>query len=204
MNYEKLYVNLLLKHGTEVKPINGYFERHHIIPKALGGDDSSDNLVYLSGRAHFIAHWILYKIHQCNKTARAFFGMCDMQNREDRYKPTSRIYEIAKSTFAKHNHMKEDNHRVRSANNALEQWKNPEARDKLVKGLMPMFENKEHPMYMKGKVGDAHPRSRKVSTPFGIFGSVREAGKTIGVVHNQISRRCKSDSLKYSEYFYID
>lgn len=35
MNYENLYVNLLIKHGTEEKPI-GYSEHHHIIQLFLG------------------------------------------------------------------------------------------------------------------------------------------------------------------------
>lgn len=40
-----------------------YTEVHHIVPRSLGGSDDSLNLVRLSYREHFIAHWLLTKIH---------------------------------------------------------------------------------------------------------------------------------------------
>lgn len=40
----------------------GYVEKHHIVPKALGGDDSAGNLVVLSAREHFVAHLLLTKM----------------------------------------------------------------------------------------------------------------------------------------------
>lgn len=44
--------------------MNGYFETHHIIPRSLGGDDSSSNLVDLTYREHFLAHWLLTKMFE--------------------------------------------------------------------------------------------------------------------------------------------
>lgn len=41
---------------------NGYFERHHIIPRSLGGQNKNDNLVDLTAREHFICHWLLTKM----------------------------------------------------------------------------------------------------------------------------------------------
>lgn len=38
-----------------------YFELHHILPKSMGGDDSPNNLVLLTGREHMIAHILLTK-----------------------------------------------------------------------------------------------------------------------------------------------
>ena len=199
MDYQKLYVNLLVKHGTEAKPLVGYFERHHIIPRSLGGGDSSDNLVYLSGRTHFLAHWILYKIHGCNYTARAFYGMCDFDRHPGRYF-SSRGYEAAKKAFSANNHMKLDSHRNRASLAATNQWATKY--DEMKKSNSKMFKDETHPMYMKGKTGDLHPRARAVITPLGRFGSVREAGKAHGIVHNIISRRCKLDT--YPDYLYED
>jgi len=204
MNYENLYVNLLLKHGTEEKPLGIYCERHHIIPKALGGDNSSENLIYLPARVHFIVHWVLYKIHKNPAMARAFYGMCDFERKPERYKPSSRIYAIAKAAFSTKNHMKQEVHKERQSSISKAQWQDSDKRNKLMAGLMPMFENTEHAMYMKGKTGDAHPRSRQISTPLGIFGSVREAGRAFGIAHNIISRRCKSENVIYKDYFYLD
>lgn len=204
MNYQNLYVNLLIKHGTEDKPLIGYYERHHIVPLSLGGDDTAYNLVYLSGRAHFIAHWLLYKIHKNTAMATAFYGMCDLNRRPERYKPSSRVYELAKKAFSENNHMKTAEHRLRASVSASNQWSNEDSRSKILVNLMPMFDDKTHPMYMKGKTGDAHPRSRRINTPLGIFGSVRDAGKAFNIAHNVISRRCKSNLPKYAEYSYLD
>lgn len=38
-------------------------ERHHVMPRALGGDNSSGNMVNLTPREHFVAHRLLAKIH---------------------------------------------------------------------------------------------------------------------------------------------
>jgi len=38
-----------------------YYERHHIIPKSLGGSDGQQNLVKLTAREHFVCHLLLVK-----------------------------------------------------------------------------------------------------------------------------------------------
>lgn len=202
MNYENLYVNLLLKHGTEVKPNLGYYERHHIVPKSMGGDNSKSNLVYLSGRAHFVAHHLLYKIHKNQEMATAFYGMCDLNRRPERYLPTGRQYEAARLAFSIHGHMRLDVYRENNREHALQQWADPVSREKILRNLMPMFSDVNHPMYMKGMTGDAHPRSRPIQTPLGRFGSVRDAGRAFNIAHNVISRRCKS--ANHPEYYYLD
>ena len=55
MNWESLYYKLI----NERICSNG--ERHHIIPKSLGGSDDSDNIVILSHRNHTLAHYIRYR-----------------------------------------------------------------------------------------------------------------------------------------------
>lgn len=192
-------------HGTEDKPTDGgYYERHHILPKSLGGSDAPSNLVYVSGRVHFIAHWLLYKWHKNTAMATAFYGMCDLNRRPERFKPSSRKYELAKAAFSTHNHMKTAEHRERASKCAIDQWSDSTSRAAILVNLMPMFDDKNHPMYMKGKTGDAHPRSKAVQTPYGRFGSVRAAGKALGVNHPEISKYCKSSDPKYSEYFYTE
>ena len=65
MNYFLAYQRLIAKAKTRVCP-NGYVERHHILPRALGGGDDSTNLVALTAREHFVAHVLLAKIHGGN------------------------------------------------------------------------------------------------------------------------------------------
>ena len=50
-------------------------ERHHIIPRSMGGDNKKENLVSLSPRIHFIAHWMLWKAYRNGKMANAFWTM---------------------------------------------------------------------------------------------------------------------------------
>jgi len=62
MNYQLLYDNLIAKRGSAGKPAV-YSERHHILPKCLGGNDKKVNLIYLSAEAHYVAHQLLVKIN---------------------------------------------------------------------------------------------------------------------------------------------
>jgi hypothetical protein len=44
------------------RQLSGYVEKHHILPRSLGGNDSLVNIVSLSAREHFICHLLLSKI----------------------------------------------------------------------------------------------------------------------------------------------
>ena len=61
MNYEKHY-NLLIERA-KTRVIEGYTEKHHIIPKCMGGNDDASNLVELTAEEHYIAHLLLVKIY---------------------------------------------------------------------------------------------------------------------------------------------
>jgi len=61
MNYEKHYNNLIEK--AKRRTLTGYYEKHHIFPKCLGGEDSSDNIVNLTPEEHYVAHQLLVKIY---------------------------------------------------------------------------------------------------------------------------------------------
>src|SRR5882672_8941090 len=39
-----------------------YYERHHIMPKCMGGTNDFWNIVNLTFREHFLVHWILPKM----------------------------------------------------------------------------------------------------------------------------------------------
>jgi len=64
MNYEKIYQQLMDR--AQPRTLPGYKERHHIVPKCIGGDNSISNLVYLTAREHFIAHKLLCEIYPDN------------------------------------------------------------------------------------------------------------------------------------------
>jgi len=45
----------------------GYVEKHHILPRCLGGTDEITNIVELSPEEHYLAHLLLCKIHPGNR-----------------------------------------------------------------------------------------------------------------------------------------
>lgn len=69
--YKQKYDELMLKaKKREQDPFSnklGYTERHHIIPKCIGGDDNPNNKVYLTHNEHIKAHVLLCKMLPNNK-----------------------------------------------------------------------------------------------------------------------------------------
>ena len=75
------------------------FESHHIIPRSLGGDNLKENKVSLLPREHFIAHLLLTKMYcgqALHKMSFAFNRMLSVSPDHQRYRPTSRFYELAR------------------------------------------------------------------------------------------------------------
>lgn len=66
MNYKNIYDQLVEKckvRGLDKYVLEGYFEKHHIVPRCMGGDDSKENLVLFNAREHYVAHILLWKIY---------------------------------------------------------------------------------------------------------------------------------------------
>lgn len=66
MNYNKHYTQLINKAKT--RKLLGYKEKHHVIPKCMGGTDSSTNLVILTPEEHYLAHLLLVKMYPDNNS----------------------------------------------------------------------------------------------------------------------------------------
>lgn len=61
MNYKLIYDKLIDRGIT--RNLEAGYEKHHIIPKCMGGDDSNANLVKLTPEEHYVAHQLLVKIY---------------------------------------------------------------------------------------------------------------------------------------------
>ncbi|MDP5026793.1 MAG: NUMOD1 domain-containing DNA-binding protein [Flavobacterium sp.] len=108
MNYLKLYYKIIDKAKESNR--NGYLELHHIIPRCIYGENLLDenlihdvnqdsNLVYLTAREHFIAHWLLHREFPKNKKlGLAFWAMAGMISPDHKrtYIPSSRAIEEAR------------------------------------------------------------------------------------------------------------
>jgi hypothetical protein len=82
-----------------------YTEKHHIVPRSLGGSDDADNLVNLTAREHFICHWLLVKMNSGECRAKMIYALRMMRaekSGQQRYntKITSRVYENIKQEYA--------------------------------------------------------------------------------------------------------
>jgi hypothetical protein len=103
MNYLNLYKKMMACAETlqdYYLSSDLYLERHHKIPKGLGGSDSSGNLVYLPARLHFVAHVVLHRALRKKETAAAINAMC--MNTVKRYgKVSSRLFAYARAEYAK-------------------------------------------------------------------------------------------------------
>ena len=62
MNYQKIYNDLINSARRKILT-EDYIERHHIIPRCMGGDNNIENIVNLSAAEHFVAHQLLVKIN---------------------------------------------------------------------------------------------------------------------------------------------
>jgi hypothetical protein len=58
--YTKWYYQIIA--NAKISDYNCYTEKHHIIPKSLGGNDDISNIVSLTARQHFVCHWLLTKM----------------------------------------------------------------------------------------------------------------------------------------------
>lgn len=66
MNYWKIYDSLIARAVERTSTADVYYEKHHIIPKCLGGLDTKDNLALLTASEHFLAHQLLVKMYPNN------------------------------------------------------------------------------------------------------------------------------------------
>lgn len=205
MDYLKHYTSLIDNYGVVSKPSVGYYERHHILPKCLGGKDDYENLVYLTARQHLLAHWLLMKAFPDEKGLKlAYATMCT----RDGVKLSPKMYQMAKDAVSGKNSML-----ARAVVTPLGKFPTVSAAAE-AHGVVKAIISKKagstsilHRGYywvdnvVKGDIADgrnAHHLRKGVCTPFGNFESTREAGRVIGVNHSTITKRIRRGDSGYS------
>jgi plasmid stability protein len=74
MNYAAHYERLITR--ARGRLLVTYRERHHIVPRCMGGDDTTKNVVELTGEEHYVAHQLLVKMYpRSGKLAHAAMTM---------------------------------------------------------------------------------------------------------------------------------
>ena len=94
--YKRLYYKIINKAQSEPrkKGEGTYYENHHIIPKSLEGSNSNDNLTLLTGREHFICHYLLTKFTEGKPYYKMIYAFNAMKaNRMGKGYMNSRLFE---------------------------------------------------------------------------------------------------------------
>lgn len=99
VNYERIYREFIADRRRLENGLTGYFERHHIVPRSLGGSDDPSNLISLRAEDHFFAHLVLAKIHGGKQWAPVAF-MIGGQRRDWRPVRSRREYGWVKAKLA--------------------------------------------------------------------------------------------------------
>lgn len=88
MNYQAIYDALIFR-ARDRTPI-GYVERHHVVPRCMGGDDDTSNVVLLTAEEHFVAHKLLVKIHPHERGL--IFGLLAMTMSNRGMRPSNKAF----------------------------------------------------------------------------------------------------------------
>ena len=102
MNYNRIYSELIIRAKRRTILKGNYKERHHIIPKSMGGTNEKWNLVDLFPEEHLIAHLLLVKIYPNEtKIVQAAFAMTNgLNSSKDRIK-NNKEYKYLAEKFRK-------------------------------------------------------------------------------------------------------
>ena len=106
MDYRKHYIRLIETRLNRTSLKGEYYEKHHIIPKCWGGSNKKENIVKLTGREHYIAHWLLYRMRPHSTGISLAFWMMSFPGSkyvERGYRISSRAYSEAKQAMAEAN-----------------------------------------------------------------------------------------------------
>lgn len=95
--YKKWYFDIINKY----KDFDGFTEKHHIIPKSMGGTDNDENIALLSPRVHYICHWLLTKMTEGKNRRKMTFALHTFFhfNKHRKLNFNSRQYEFHKNKF---------------------------------------------------------------------------------------------------------
>lgn len=83
MNYWKHYHFLIERARTRSAPTP--CEKHHVLPRCMGGSNAKSNIVALTPEEHFVAHQLLVKMHPKNvPLVTALQYLCSSNGRDSR------------------------------------------------------------------------------------------------------------------------
>lgn len=151
MNYKRIYDSIVL-HALQKVNQSTYLERHHIIPKFMGGQNSLENYVYLTPKEHYLCHLLLIKLVPEEKkyaaTKAIYMMLAWSYTNENRIKCIAGLSK--KIIRFKHPQMSNET-KLKLSNATKKQFDNPEKKKKHLEGVKARYSN---PLEIK-KLSDA-------------------------------------------------
>jgi hypothetical protein len=97
--YHKKYFQIINRAQHRILDPNTKYETHHIVPRSLGGNDSSDNLVKLTLKEHWVCHRLLVKFLTDTTALRKMYNALFIMAVKDYRTVTGRIYQEIKENI---------------------------------------------------------------------------------------------------------
>lgn len=171
ITYEQYINNILITRGRFACG-DEYHERHHIIPKSLGGSNDESNLIDLFAREHFEAHRLLAIENPDDwKIVNAWTMMAFVKDKnQDRYQLTAEEYEEAKRALSM---AKKTLYEENPEKHPMYGKHHKEESKEKMRGPRPSMTGDNHPMYNKHpsdetrkKISKNHADVSGVNNPF--------------------------------------
>jgi hypothetical protein len=187
------------------------FEKHHIIPKSLKGSNSSDNIVKLTYREHYICHLLLTKMTIGTDRKKMLYALTAMKMKTLRIiNFNSHLFDKLK-TKANINRSSLMKGRIFTQKHKYNIIKSHSSR----KGKLNTFYGKFHTFESKNKIrnrnysnqsGDKHHNAKKINVNGIIFNTIKQAISTLKVseryIFNILKKR-KPLTTKIWEAYYV-
>jgi hypothetical protein len=174
VNYKKHYDALIQRARHRV--LEGYSEKHHVLPRCLGGNDDPNNIVKLTAEEHYVAHQLLVKLNPGNPGL--IYAACVMAHSPINKRVNNKLYGWLKRELSKLQSKKfsgrvwTQEQNARRSETVKRQWENPEARAKKLTGMVGKTWSPERrsaksaamkgkPSFMKGKPGRVWTQEQK-------------------------------------------
>lgn len=82
------------------RPHDVDMERHHVLPRSLGGGNAKSNIVSLTYREHFLAHWLLTKFTNGSAKTAMWRALSCMRCSRHGRALTARQFEVARAALS--------------------------------------------------------------------------------------------------------
>ena len=98
--YTQWYYRIIDQAQAQAQAADVYYEKHHIIPRSLGGSNQQDNLVRLTVRAHYVVHRLLTRMTTGDDRRKMCFAICMMANTRKGVRISSHTYQVLRAQAA--------------------------------------------------------------------------------------------------------